>query len=54
MEMDRTRTLTEHKNILLLIKEKNIKNLIHLMEVHLTHVKDDMNFLKTKFPEYFK
>ena len=53
MEMDRTRTLTEHKNILLLIKERNIKKLIPLMESHLTHVKDDMNFLKSKFNEYF-
>ncbi|WP_300370818.1 GntR family transcriptional regulator [Brachyspira sp.] len=53
MKMDRRRTLMEHKNILLLIKEQNIKKLIPLMEVHLTHVKDDMDFLKTKFPEYF-
>lgn len=53
MEMYRTRTLTEHRNILLHIKEKNIKKLIPLMEVHLTHVKDDMVFLKNKFPEYF-
>ena len=54
MEMDRNRTLIEHKNILLLIEEKNIKKLIPLMEMHLTHVKDDMDFLKTKFPQYFK
>ena len=53
MEMDRTRTLTEHRNILLYIKEKNIKKLLPIMEVHLTHVKDDMVFLKNKFPEYF-
>ncbi|WP_295157018.1 GntR family transcriptional regulator [uncultured Brachyspira sp.] len=54
IEMDRTRTLTEHKNILTLINQKNIKKLTSLMELHLTHVKDDMNFLKNKFPEYFK
>ena len=54
IEMDRTRTLTEHKNILLLIKERNIKELIPFIEAHLTHVKDDMDFLKSKFTEYFK
>lgn len=54
MEMDRNRTLMEHKNILLLINERNVKKLIPIMESHLTHVKCDMDFLKTKFPEYFK
>ncbi|WP_028330650.1 GntR family transcriptional regulator [Brachyspira alvinipulli] len=54
IEMDRNRTLTEHKNILEYIKEKNIKKILPLIESHLTHVKDDMIFLKSKFPEYFK
>ena len=54
IEMDRNRTLTEHKNILEYIKEKNIKKLLPLIESHLTHVKDDMIFLKSKFPEYFR
>ena len=53
MEMDRTRTLAEHKNILILIKERNIKKLVSVMELHLTHVKNDMVFLKNKFPQYF-
>lgn len=54
IEMDRNRTLTEHKNILEYIKEKNIKKILPLIESHLTHVKDDMIFLKSKFPEYFR
>lgn len=54
IEMDRTRTLTEHKNILVYIQEKNTSKLLPLIESHLTHVKDDMVFLKNKFPEYFK
>lgn len=53
IEMDRTRTLAEHKNILILIKERNIKKLVSVMELHLTHVKNDMVFLKNKFPQYF-
>ena len=54
LEMDRGRTLIEHKNILEYIKEKNTKKLLPLIESHITHVKDDMVFLKSKFPEYFK
>ncbi|MEI0611801.1 GntR family transcriptional regulator [Brachyspira pilosicoli] len=54
IEMDRRRTLTEHKNILKYIKEKNTTKLIYFIEEHLTHVKDDMDFLKSKFPQYFK
>lgn len=54
MEMDRKRTLMEHKNILIYIQEKNTNELLPLIESHLTHVKDDMVFLKNKFPEYFK
>lgn len=53
LEMDRNRTLLEHKNILEYIREKNTKKLLPLIESHLTHVKDDMVFLKSKFPEYF-
>ena len=54
LEMDRNRTLIEHKNILKYLEEKNLKELLKLIESHLTHIMDDLNILKNKFPEYFK
>lgn len=54
IEMDRNRTLMEHKDILLYIKEKNLNKILPLIESHLTHVRDDLVYLKGKFPEYFK
>ena len=54
MEMDRIRILKEHQDIFQAIKEKNSKKAISLIETHLTHVTEDLEFLKSKFPNYFK
>ncbi|TKZ35687.1 GntR family transcriptional regulator [Brachyspira catarrhinii] len=54
MEMDRSRILKEHQDIFQAIKEKNSKKAISLIETHLTHVTEDLEFLKSKFPNYFK
>ena len=54
MEMDRSRILKEHQDIFQAIKEKNSKKAVSLIETHLTHVTEDLKFLKNKFPDYFK
>lgn len=54
IEMDRNRTLKEHQDILQTIKEKDSKKAVSLIEMHLTHVTEDLKFLKSKFPNYFK
>ena len=51
---NRNRTLKEHQDIFQAIKEKNSKKAISLIETHLTHVTEDLEFLKSKFPNYFK
>lgn len=51
---NRNRTLKEHQDIFEAIKEKNSKKAISLIETHLTHVTEDLEFLKSKFPNYFK
>lgn len=54
MEMDRSRILKEHQDIFQAVKEKNSKKAVALIETHLTHVTEDLKFLKSKFPDYFK
>lgn len=54
IEMDRNRTLKEHQDIFQAVKEKNSKKAVSLIETHLTHVTEDLKFLKNKFPDYFK
>ena len=54
IEMDRNRTLKEHQDIFQAVKEKNSKKAVSLIETHLTHVTEDLKFLKSKFPDYFK
>lgn len=54
IEMDRNRTLKEHQDILQTIKEKDSQKAVSLIEMHLTHVTEDLKFLKSKFPNYFK
>lgn len=54
MEMDRSRILKEHQDIFQAVKEKNSKKAVSLIETHLTHVTEDLKFLKSKFPDYFK
>lgn len=54
IEMDRNRTLKEHQDILKTIKEKDSQKAVSLIEMHLTHVTEDLKFLKSKFPNYFK
>ena len=54
IEMDRNRTLKEHQDIFQAVNEKNSKKAVSLIETHLTHVTEDLKFLKSKFPDYFK
>jgi len=54
IEMDKNRTLIEHSDILEAIKDKNSKKALSIIELHLSHVNDDLKFLKNKFPDYFK
>lgn len=54
IEMDSNRTLKEHQDILQTIEEKDSKKAVSLIEMHLTHVTEDLKFLKSKFPNYFK
>lgn len=52
--INRNRTLKEHKTIFKAVKEKNPKKAVSIIETHLTHVNEDLEFLKSKFPDYFK
>lgn len=52
--INRNRTLREHKNIFKAVKEKNTKKAVSIIDMHLTHVNEDLEFLKNKFPDYFK
>lgn len=54
LEMDRNRTLLEHRELLDSIKNKDVKKSMNIIEHHLTNVHNDLLFLKDKFPDYFK
>lgn len=53
-EMDMKRTVNDHKEILLAIKDGDKEKSETIMEKHLTRVIFDMAYLMEKHPEYFK
>lgn len=53
-EMDRKRTLLEHAEIIKAIKNSDTKKSSEIMDMHLTHVREDLKYLKEKYPKYFK
>ncbi|MDK2902906.1 MAG: GntR family transcriptional regulator, rspAB operon transcriptional repressor [Clostridiales bacterium] len=53
-EMDRQRTIDEHKHMLEFIKAKDKKSASALMEQHLSRINTDLVYLQERHPEYFK
>ncbi|MBZ4665631.1 GntR family transcriptional regulator [Mahella sp.] len=53
-EMDRQRTIDEHKRMFEFIKAKDKKGASALMEQHLSRINTDLAYLQERHPEYFK
>lgn len=54
IEMDRTRSVNEHHDMLEAIIEGDYKKTVSIMDLHLNHVRKDLEYLKEKHPDFFK